>query len=263
MIKKLWNSFKIAFSMYSKIPMPASEWTEENISYAFIFFPWVGALIGLFNYGIFTLKEWCACRGTGISELTFVVAMVILPLLITGGIHMDGFLDTQDALSSYQPREKRLEILKDPHAGAFAIISCGVYLMCCLGIYASLTRRSALVVSLGFFLSRTLSGWSVISFPQARKEGLAATFSGSAGKRTVGVVLAFYFALVCLAMVAAGRVTGAAALIGAGLVFFYYRRMAVEKFGGVTGDLAGYFLQMCEIAMAAAAAAAEVVVKYI
>jgi adenosylcobinamide-GDP ribazoletransferase len=47
--------------------------------------------------------------------------MVVAPIIITGGIHMDGFLDTQDALSSYQPRERRLEILKDSHAGAFAI----------------------------------------------------------------------------------------------------------------------------------------------
>ena len=55
--------------------------------------------------------------------------MVVAPIIITGGIHMDGFLDTQDALGSYQPRERRLEILKDSHAGAFAIISCAVYLM--------------------------------------------------------------------------------------------------------------------------------------
>ena len=48
-IKRIWNSFKIAFSMYSRIPMPRSEWTDENKSYAMCFFPWIGAVIGLLS----------------------------------------------------------------------------------------------------------------------------------------------------------------------------------------------------------------------
>ena len=51
-IKRIWNSFKIAFSMYSRIPMPRSEWTDENKSYAMCFFPWIGAVIGLLSYGV-------------------------------------------------------------------------------------------------------------------------------------------------------------------------------------------------------------------
>ena len=172
-MKRMWNSFKIAFSMYSRLPMPESEWSRENLSYALIYFPWIGGLIGLITYGIFRLKEWCAVQGTGISDLTFLVFMVLVPVLITGGIHMDGFMDTQDALSSYQPKERRLEILKDSHAGAFAILSCTVYFLCCTAIYASLTERSVKVTALGFLLSRTLSGLSVVTFPQAKKDGLA------------------------------------------------------------------------------------------
>ncbi len=243
--------------------MPESEWTEENISYAFIFFPWIGALIGLLTYGVFLIKEWCAGQGMEVSELTFTVILVVIPIFITGGIHMDGFLDTQDALSSRQPKEKRLEILKDSHAGAFAILSCCVYFLCYLGIYSSMTGRSALVVSLGFCLSRTLSGWSVLSFPQARITGLAATFSKGAGKRAVRIALACYFAILCVAMVLAGRIAGIASVIAAGLMFLHYYRMAMRDFGGVTGDLAGYFLQMCEITMAAAAVAADLIVRYI
>lgn len=44
------------------------------------------------------------------------------PLIITGGFHVDGFMDTMDALHSYQPRERKLEILKDSHIGAFSVI---------------------------------------------------------------------------------------------------------------------------------------------
>lgn len=52
-MKKMWNSFKIAFSMYSKIPMPQSEWTDENMSLAMCFFPWVGAVIGLASWVVY------------------------------------------------------------------------------------------------------------------------------------------------------------------------------------------------------------------
>ena len=56
-MKKLWNSFKIAFAMYSKIPMPQSEWTEENMAYAMCFFPVVGVIIGAL-----VLSGRAACR---------------------------------------------------------------------------------------------------------------------------------------------------------------------------------------------------------
>ena len=45
-MKSLWNSFKIAFAMFSKIPVPQAEWTKENMKYMFCFFPFIGAVIG-------------------------------------------------------------------------------------------------------------------------------------------------------------------------------------------------------------------------
>ena len=45
-MKSLWNNFKVAFSMFSKIPMPRADWTEENMKYMICFFPFVGTVIG-------------------------------------------------------------------------------------------------------------------------------------------------------------------------------------------------------------------------
>lgn len=262
-MKTMWNSFKIAFSMYSKLPMPKSDWNGDNISYAMIYFPWIGGLIGIITYGIFRLREWCEVQQTGISDITFTVLMVIAPVLVTGGIHMDGFMDTQDALSSYQTKERRLEILKDPHAGAFAILSCAVYFLCYIGIYASLTERSVKAAAIGFILSRTLSGLSVVTFPQAKKDGLAATFAENAAKKTVKIVLGSYLIVLCGVLIITSKGVGIAAAAAAGAVFFYYYRMSLKDFGGITGDLAGYFLQMCEIWVAAAAVGADILLSNI
>ena len=97
MMKSLWNSFKIAFAMFSKIPMPQADWSEENMRYMLCFFPFVGAAVGVVMLGM----EWL-CRYFGMSNGFIAVALVLVPVIVTGGIHVDGLLDTSDALSSWQ-----------------------------------------------------------------------------------------------------------------------------------------------------------------
>ena len=127
-LKNLWNSFKIAFAMFSKIPMPQADWSEENMRYMLCFFPFVGAAVG----AVTLAAEWI-CRYIGMSNGFIAVALVLVPVIVTGGIHVDGLLDTSDALSSWRDREKRLEILKDSHAGAFAVITACVYFLTMYG----------------------------------------------------------------------------------------------------------------------------------
>ena len=133
-MKQLWNSFKIAFSMYSKIPMPKSQWTKENMRYIMCFFPLIGAVIGglTWLWGIWGMELVQ-------SRLLYVILLVLIPVFVTGGIHLDGLLDTADALNSYQPRERKLEILKDSNAGAFAVITALVYFLLYLGVYSEMT----------------------------------------------------------------------------------------------------------------------------
>ena len=102
-VKSLCNSFKIAFAMFSKIPMPQAEWTKENMKYMFCFFPFIGTAIGAL-----TLAASWAAGHLGLSVLFLSVILTVIPVLVTGGIHVDGLLDTADALSSWQERKRRL-----------------------------------------------------------------------------------------------------------------------------------------------------------
>ena len=117
------------------------------------------------------------------------------------------------------------------------------------------------MIAAGFVLSRALSGLSVVCFPQARKKGMAADFSDGAKKKGSRLVLVLYVILAAGVMIFAGGVPGVAAVLAAGGVFLYYARMTRRIFGGMTGDLAGYFLQLCEIWMAAAAVIADILWK--
>ena len=102
----------IAFSMYSRIPMPMFEWKEEDMKYAMCFFPAIGAVIGAVFFGMYLLLDRIL---TG--KILAAGILLAVPLFITGGIHMDGFMDTCDARASYGDREKKLGILKDTHTG--------------------------------------------------------------------------------------------------------------------------------------------------
>ncbi|MEE0419637.1 MAG: adenosylcobinamide-GDP ribazoletransferase [Lachnospiraceae bacterium] len=241
----LVRSFFIAFSMYSKIPMPRTEWTKESMKYSMCFFPLIGAVIG----GLVVLWNSLSVF-LGAGTLFHSVILVLLPVLVTGGIHLDGLLDTADALSSYKPMEEKLEILKDSHAGAFAIIVGICYFLLSLGIWSEAGSKAATVLAVGFVLSRALSGLAIVRFKLAKNTGLAATFSDMAVKGRVRFVMYLYILACAAAMLALDPVLGIAGLVGALGTFMYYRYMAYKKFGGITGDLAGFFLQVCELVMA-------------
>ena len=139
---RIIKSFFIAFSMYSKIPMPQFQWKDEDMRYALCFFPWVGAVIGVLWY----LWQWLCDRFT-VGTLCYAAVGAAIPLLVTGGFHVDGFLDTCDALHSYQSRERKLEILKDSHIGAFAVIMLALYGLIFLGGFSEITECRALTVA--------------------------------------------------------------------------------------------------------------------
>lgn len=244
----LIRSFFIAFSMYSKIPMPRTDWTKEAMKYAMCFFPVIGCVIGALLY------VWGIVGGEtfGYDSFFFTSVCVLLPVLITGGIHLDGLLDTSDALSSYKPTEEKLQILKDSHAGAFAIIIGICYFIADIGVYSELTRRALPVLACTFAMSRSFSGLSVVSFKMAKNTGLAATFSDMAVKGRVKITMLVYLVLIGGVMIYLDAPLGILAILAAMIDFFAYRHMAYKKFGGITGDLAGFFLQTCELLMAAA-----------
>jgi adenosylcobinamide-GDP ribazoletransferase len=123
-MKNLLRSIAMAFTMFSRVPMPQVEWKPENMRDTLAAFPLVGVLLGLVLAGWYALSEWLL-----FDQFLFAAGVALLPVLYTGGIHLDGFCDTGDALASRADTERKLEILKDPHVGAFAVIGVSAYLL--------------------------------------------------------------------------------------------------------------------------------------
>lgn len=245
----LLRSLAIAISMYSKIPVPTVDWNEKNMKYAMCFFPVVGAAAG----GLQLLIGYLLLKYTSCGNLFFAIAMVLIPVIVSGGIHLDGFADTVDALSSYGDREKKLEILKDPNTGAFAVIGLCVYFLADTALWSEVTVELLPVIACTYMLSRSLSGISVVSFRAAKNSGLLRTFQDGAQKKRVRVVLIVWACVCGGIMLYLSWKTAVLVILAALFVFLYYYRMSRKQFGGTTGDLAGYFLQVCELAMLAGA----------
>lgn len=253
-MKQLFASCAIAFSTYSSIPMPQVEWSEENMRHTLAFFPLVGAAVGLAFWGVDAL-----CGLLQVDTLLRAALRTAAPIAVTGGIHLDGYCDTVDALASHASRERKLEILKDSGAGAFAVIWCCVWFLLYFALLTEL--ESAATVAACFVLSRSLSAWGVERLPSARPASGPKSGMGSELKRSSRFpwwMLGGYLVLWAGAVWLWGTLVPALAeLAAAVVVYFIYRFVALEQFGGFTGDLAGWFLQLCELAMLAAAVLAE------
>ena len=251
------RSLLSAFLMYSRIPVPRVEWKEENRRYSRGFFPLIGAVIG----GL--LLGWrYACDALEIGQFLFASVAVLIPVLVTGGIHLDGFCDVCDARASYADREKRLEIMSDPHIGSFAVMKLSLYLLAQAGLFSQVkTLRTAAVIACGYVLSRALSGLSAVMFRSAKSGGALQSFVRPAHKRITAAMVLLFGIVSALGAVLIRPVCGVPAVAAAAAVLIWHRYSSYRDFGGVTGDLCGWFLQMCEIMMLAAVIFSERIIR--
>ncbi len=250
----LFETIAVAFAMFSAIPCPQPVWNQKNMRYSLCAFPLIGAVCGLFWWGWTSLLHWA-----GGSSLLLAGGLCAIPVLVTGGIHLDGYADTSDALASCAPPEKKREILQDPRCGAFAVIRLCSWFVMDFALCASVRwdGRALWCMGLAFVLERCLSGFAIAAFPLAKNTGLAHTFAAAADKTKVRRVLAAASMLLAAALAVTGGLAGAAMVLAAGWILWRYYRVSQKQFGGITGDLAGWFLQRAELWMLAALAAAQ------
>lgn len=242
---RFYQSLTLTFAMYSKIPMPMVEWDEKSMQWVFSCFPLVGVVEGAM------LLLWMRLgMMLHLSQSLWAAIGVVLPLLLTGGIHLDGLCDVCDALGSNQPRERKLEIMKDPHIGAFGVMGCVVYLLMLYGCWCSvrMSTENGLLVAALPVLSRSWVSLAAVTRKNARGSGMLAVFTDAALGRWNLVCAVLWLAAAmafCLWRGGAGWwMVGASVLVSA---WFY--RMSEKEFGGITGDLAGYYLQLLELGM--------------
>ncbi len=247
-----------AFSMYSRIPMPRFSWKDGDAEHSLIFLPFVGAVIG----GLIFWVNVQASPPLGLGTLPAAVRVLLtllIPVLVTGGFHLDGFMDTEDALRSYGSREKKLEILKDPHIGAFAVIGLVRILLLSAAAVTMLLLSEKTdpcilgILGLTFMTGRCLSGLTSLLLPKAKREGML--YEETKGKKNIVFVCLFVeLGISAGGMIFLDPLRGGCVCLAFTLYTACYCLHTKKTFGGVTGDTAGHFLTSAETYAAAALA---------
>lgn len=245
------RSIAMAFAMFSKIPTPRVEWNDDSMHYMLAMFPLVGVVIAL----LLMLWGWL-CSLIGAGQLLFAAGLFLIPLAVTGGIHIDGLMDTSDALGSHATPERKREILKDSRVGAFGVIALVAYVLLYIALATEIPNTPCALAMLGIcqVMSRTTSGTISTLGAGSTNTGLLATFRGATHKRRAMAILCVFFALCIAGLLWLDLWVGLIVVACDAVVAFYTLGMAKRQFGGMSGDIAGWFLQIAEVAMLACVA---------
>ncbi|MBR5913652.1 MAG: adenosylcobinamide-GDP ribazoletransferase [Selenomonadaceae bacterium] len=245
------DAFLIGLQFLTRITIKTqTEWTEENFGKSVKYFPLIGAVVGLIAAAL--TGFFFVVTGGKLPILAGAIAFT-LPIIITGGIHCDGFMDSVDGLFSGREREKILEIMKDSRVGAFGAV--GLVLLATLEVATLIELlQLSIVWSLAAIfsapiISRLMMVVTIGKFPYARREGMGKAFAKYTTRRTIFfalietvlifVPLIFFDVKIFLTVIFA-------AIISLGFTF-YFGNFAIKKIGGVTGDIYGAVSTLVEL----------------
>ncbi|MGD0623037.1 MAG: adenosylcobinamide-GDP ribazoletransferase [Thermacetogeniaceae bacterium] len=235
----LVRSFLCALAFLTRIPVPGgwSRFDENDFRRSGYWFPLIGLLLGVI-IGLL----WYLLRGF-LAAPVLAALLLGLSVFLTGGLHLDGLMDTVDGVYGGRSREERLAFMKDSHVGAFGVIAVVLILILKYSLYAQINFNLLPYLLAAPVLGRQAMVWAQVVFPYARKQGLGSLFSIYGNYKilmiTTGISL---FLLVALL-----KLTGVGIFVAAGLFFYLTAGWLSRLLGGLTGDTYGALCELTEI----------------
>lgn len=241
-MKKYLHAFSMCQSMFCAIPAPQL-WNEQAKDKMLLFLPIVGLEIG----ALWAVLAWLC----SLLNLPVFVAGLILcayPYIVTGFLHLDGFMDVTDAVKSWRDLERRREILKDSHVGSFAVIGIVLLVLAQFALFASVSAEADVRILIFIpAVSRCCSSLAVTGLKPI-------STSQYADQKKPQVHLIILAVLLCSFLVAGFLLCGkygfalAGCLIGYGFALL----RAYRSLDGMNGDISGYALtigELCAVAV--------------
>ena len=211
----------------------------ENFGKSLVYFPIIGIFIGLLLVLILLLFNF-------LPHLVTIALVLIASVVITGGIHLDGFADTCDGFYGSNSREKTLEIMRDSRIGVMGVIGIASILLLKFTLIVSIPQNILwkILILMAVF-ARWCQVWACYTSKYARKEGKAKYFIEHVGKKEFLLGAFFTITLFLLLMKKEGII-----LLGLSLLpIFLFINYVKRKIGGMTGDTIGATNEIAEIAV--------------
>lgn len=237
-LKTIINNVLFTVSTFTTIPTPKVEYSSENTKFTYFILPFVGLIVGSLTYFILLLFS-------NVINEAFILAIIslVINILVTGGIHYDGLLDSLDAFKSYRSREEKLRIIKDSRVGAFALIYFVVVIsLHFISSYYIISNNYFKVVLIAPIISRTLL-LLLIRINSLEKDDMLEAMWSSSFKKYYIVFLVCYLTF---AITLYFNIITMIVIIVSACYMLYYNKYFKNHFDNLSGDLCGYFIVCCE-----------------
>ncbi len=235
------KSFLLALQFLTIIPARIKKMVPDETAWAVAYFPVIGLLLGL--------ALWPASRLLAIARVDPIpsnIILVVLLIILTGGLHLDGLSDTSDAFFSGKGKTDMLAIMRDPHVGVMGVLAIVSILMLKIALLSSiLLNTKGIALVLMCVLARWSISFSIFAFPYARDDGKAKPFIDGMSRSIFFVSTLIALTVVFIVWKAAGL-----AIFGIIAAFAYLANSFIKKkIGGITGDTIGAVNELAEAAV--------------
>ena len=219
---------RAAFSFLTILPLGSPAGRRRGPMFAW--FPLVGLCIGALLGGVANHSPFDR------EQSAFVILLVWV--VITGGLHLDGFGDSCDGLlAAVAPKERR-RIMRDPRAGMWAVVGTTLLL---LGKWLAISAAPAHMLILAPVLGRWALVLAAYAFPSASADGMAATFRDGLARRHVAMAAVWVVILMT-------EVELMALALGSCAFALVFGRWAARRLGGgLNGDTYGAVCEQTEL----------------
>lgn len=215
-----------------------TDWSPDSFGRSVKYFTLIGAIIGLILAGMnYILSQF-------LPSHVLAAVIIIVEIVLTGGLHCDGFMDTADGVFSGRSRERMLEIMKDSRVGSNGVVAFGLLLLLKYSLIIDMTPTMLFTALITMPVAgRMVMVISVTSFPYARPEGMGKAFAQYANRTTLCITAVVAGAVVVPLGIQAAICAGGAVVAG-----ILTARYFANILGGLTGDTYGAVTELTEVA---------------
>ncbi|MFA5461155.1 MAG: adenosylcobinamide-GDP ribazoletransferase [Sulfurimonas sp.] len=232
-MRDIFNGFALALSMLTTVPFfRVHDFFKGINGYAVMFYPLVGFLLGLVLWGAHSLLA------PYVPSFHVGIIIFVLWVLLTGALHLDGFSDTVDGL--YVTKEKALKVMKDSHVGGMGMLMSGTFL---IAKASSLAHFEAFyLLPLILMLSRLNVVLAIYFYPYISENGMSTLAKAELTKKQM--LIALFYSLILVAFFNTWL-----ALVSALLVLFVIKSFFIKRYGGFSGDIYGFSIEVTELVL--------------
>lgn len=242
-MKKLFKGFIMALSMFTIIPTPYIEWDDDGAKNMMKFYPIIGGIVGVIWSMIYYLMSTL-----NVSMVLKSIVIMMVPFIVTGMLHLDGFMDVCDAILSRRDREEKLRILKDSTIGAFAVISLLILFFLQFGSIHSIIEKNIPFYMLIIIpiISRIIVAYFLLSRTTIKESTLGTYFKKGTNITDIAIMIVSLIVMVIISFVLL-EYYGLVLVLSILLAVTWAVEKCKKEFGGISGDVAGFALVVGEL----------------